>query len=87
MARQIPLWIKSDVSGMSAVFPLTLELRRRVMQLADGIVFLPPEIRQKPREQTCTNVPDLDQDVLISLGFLGSLAPISFSGSHARATN
>ena len=54
---------------MSAAFPLTLELRLRLMRLADGIAFLPPEIRQKPREQTDTDVPDLNQEVLILLDF------------------
>ena len=50
-------------------FRFTLELGHRLMQLADGLTFLPPVIRQKPREQTRTNVHDLDQEVLILLGF------------------
>jgi hypothetical protein len=43
------------------------------MLLADGMTFLPPEIRQNPREQTCTNEHDLDQEVLIFFGFPGSV--------------
>ena len=45
-------------------FRFTLELGHRLMQLADGLTFLPPEIRQKPREQTRTNVNDLDRETL-----------------------
>lgn len=32
---------------------------------------MPPEIRQKPREQTPTNVNDLDRETLILLEFPG----------------
>jgi hypothetical protein len=39
------------------------------MQLADGFTFLPPEIRQKPRQQTRTNVNDLDRKTLILFEF------------------
>jgi hypothetical protein len=54
---------------MSAAFPLYLELGHRLMQLADGLTFLPPEIRQKPRERTRTNVNDLDRETLNLLEF------------------
>jgi hypothetical protein len=54
---------------MSAVFPLNPRLGHRLMQLADGLTYLPPEIRQKPREQTRTNVNDLDQETLILFEF------------------
>jgi hypothetical protein len=50
-------------------FRFTLELGRRLMQLADGFTFLPPEIRQKPRQQTRTNVNDLDRKTLILFEF------------------
>jgi hypothetical protein len=50
-------------------FRFTLELGHRLMQLADGLTFLPPEIRQKPREQTRTKVNDLDRVTLILFEF------------------
>ena len=56
------------VRGISA---LHLELGHRLMQLADGLTFWPPVIRQKPREQTRTNVNDLDRETLILLELPG----------------
>ena len=50
-------------------FRFTLELGHRLMQLAEGLTFLPPAIRQKPREQTRTNVNDLDRETLILFEF------------------
>ena len=46
-----------------------LELGHRLMQLADGLTFLPPEIRQNPREQTRKNVNDLDRETPNLRGF------------------
>lgn len=64
-----PNGVKSDVSGVSAVFPLYPRTRTSPDALGAGLTFLPPEIRQKPREQTRTRVNDLDRVTLILFEF------------------
>jgi hypothetical protein len=41
----------------------------RLMQLADGLTFLPPETRQKTREQTGTNAHEYRREALNLLSF------------------